>query len=362
MRNSLGDNVILTIFGESHGPLVGGTLDNLPPGLKVDEERIKKALSKRRPNGVNSTARVEKDNFQIVSGVFNGFTTGDPLTILIPNENTHSQDYPLGLVRPGHCDFVMHEVSGGYNDYRGGGHTSGRITAAIVALGEIAKMALENKGVAIASHALCIGGAFDRSFSNLEDDIETLKEKEFPALLDSARDEMQQKIEDAKRQSNSVGGVTETAIVGLPLGLGDPWFASLEGVLSNAMFALGGVKGIEFGDGFAFAALQGDRANDPMVYKGDKATFLSNHNGGVNGGISNGMPVIFRLAVKPISSIGIKQRSINFENKENVELQLKGRHDPCIVHRICPAIDGLASIVIMDEIVKTFGKGYFNNK
>ena len=173
---------------------------------------------------------------------------------------------------------------------------------------------------------------------------------------------MQQKIEEAKRQSNSVGGVTETAILGLPLGLGDPWFASLEGVLSNAMFALGGVKGLEFGDGFAFAVLKGDSANDSIVYRGGKATFLSNHNGGVNGGISNGMPVIFRLAVKPISSIGMKQRSINFDSKENVELQLKGRHDPCIVHRICPAIDGLASIVIMDEIVKAFGKGYFSNK
>ena len=341
MRNSLGNEVTFTLFGESHGPYIGGTLDNLPAGLAIDFSRVDEALARRRPSGVNSTARVEKDAYQFISGLHNGFTTGEPLTIIIPNENVRSQDYPEGLVRPGHSDFVAHEVSNGYNDPRGGGHFSGRLTTVFVALGEVCRMALEQKGIYVGSHALRIGNVSDERFSDYKNEILALKEKRFPVLSNSKGEAMEQEIAAARNEGDSIGGLTETAIIGLPLGVGNPWFASLEGVLANAMFGLGGVKGIEFGEGFNFASMKGSEANDEFAYVGGKATLLSNHNGGINGGISNGMPVIFSLAIKPVSSISKKQRSINLVSKENVELELKGRHDPCIVHRICRLSMGL---------------------
>ena len=359
MRNSLGEQVIFTLFGESHGPYIGGTLDNLPAGLVVDEERIKRALARRRPDGKSSTARVERDAFQIISGVYKGRTTGEPLTLIIQNENVHSGDYPEGLVRPGHADYVAHELSGGYNDPRGGGHFSGRLTAAIVALGEICRMALETKGVAVMTHIYRIGDIYDQTIDNLEENGKTLQNSNFPVLSKEKGEAMLALIEAAKAERDSIGGVTETIISGLPLGLGNPWFGSLEGVLSNAMFGLGGVKGIEFGEGFNFASMKGSEANDGYQYKDGEVVLLSNHNGGINGGISNGEPVVFRLAIKPISSIAKAQPSINTASHENVILELKGRHDPCIVHRICSAVDGLTSIVLLDEFMKAFGKIYF---
>ena len=362
MRNSLGDNIVLTLFGESHGPYVGGVIDNLPAGIEIDEEAIDRALAKRRPSGAISTARVEKDPWQIVSGVYQNRTTGEPLTILIPNSNTHSQDYPSGLVRPGHCDYVAHEVSQGFNDPRGGGHFSGRLTAPIVALGEICKASLASKGIRVGTHAYRIGDVFDKRFEEPQKEIDALLAKDFPVLDEDKEEAMKKAILEAKAEGDSIGGITETAIIGLPLGVGNPWFASLEGVLAKAMFALGGVKGIEFGEGFRFAEMKGSEANDAWRYEEGMAKTKTNHNGGINGGISNGMPVTFSLAIKPVSSIAKKQESINFETKENVEFELAGRHDPCIVHRICPVVDALVAIVLLDELSKVFGKNYFSTK
>ena len=358
MKNSLGQNVTFTLFGESHGPYIGGVLDGLPAGIPIDESRIKAALARRRPKGDISTPRVEEDPFQIISGTYNGFSTGEPLTLLIPNSNTHSSHYPEGLVRPGHCDFVSHEVSDGFNDPRGGGHFSGRLTAVIVALGAICLGALETKGIHIASHAYRIGNVFDHKFKDVAQEISLLKQKDFPVIA-NVEEDMKKEILVTREECDSIGGITETAIIGLPLGVGDPWFASLEGVIANAMFGLGGVKGIEFGSGFDFASMKGSEANDAFVYEEGKARTLTNHNGGINGGISNGMPVLFSLAIKPVSSIAKKQKTINYATKENVELELEGRHDPCIVHRICPVIDALTGIVLMDELVRAFGKSFF---
>lgn len=357
MSNTLGNSLKLTLFGESHGPYVGVVLDGLTPGIKIDEDLIREALNKRRPKSNLDTKRKEVDDFKIISGVFNSYSTGEPICLIIPNEDVKSSDYNGDIPRPSHSDYAAYVASNGYFDYRGGGHFSGRLTAPIVAIGAILIKALEDKGIKIGTHILKLGKVNDSSFSNFEKEMELLKNKDL-ALIDNLDQEVEEEILKAKNDLDSIGGILQTAVINLPAGLGSPWFNSLEGKISNAMFSIGGVKGIEFGKGFEFASGYGSTLNDQFVYEDNKVKTLTNNNGGINGGLSNGMPVIFNLAVKPTPSIAKKQQSINLKTKENVDLEIKGRHDPAIIKRLPIVINSILAIVLADELLTKYGKDY----
>ena len=257
MKNSFGSSVCVTLFGESHGSAVGAVVDGLAPGLPVKNENIERLLARRRPSGLTDTARRESDRFEILSGVFGGRTTGTPLCIVIPNENTRSGDYQYGAARPSHADYSAFCKYHGFEDYRGGGHFSGRVTAALVAVGGILLPALESLGITVGTHILSCGGVNDRDFDDIGADIALLGGKTFPVLDDERGKEMAERILKAREALDSVGGVTQTAVCGVPGGVGEPWFDSVEGLLSHALFSLGGVKGIEFGLGFGFADRRG---------------------------------------------------------------------------------------------------------
>lgn len=364
MKNSFGNSITLTLFGESHGDYIGAVLDGLAPGIKIDDDYIKAKLSLRRPSGKISTARVEEDEYQIVSGSFNGYTTGTPLCLLIPNKKQQSKDYcdRLDIPRPSHADYAAECKYHGYEDHRGGGHFSGRVTAALVAVGAILQSALEKKDVKIGSHITELHGAFDRTFENIEEDIDLLNTKQFPILTDEAEERMVKEIEKAAALGDSVGGILESAIIGLPSGVGEPWFDSMESMLSHAIFSIPGVKGVEFGLGFAFADTYGSEANDPFNVKDGKISTLTNNNGGINGGITNGMPVIFRTAIKPTPSIFKEQMSVSLSKMENTTLKLEGRHDPAIIHRARAVVDAVAAIIIADMLTVRYGTDYLSEK
>ena len=350
MNNTFGRNITLTLFGESHGPEIGCVLDGLTPGLHVNEEYIAAQLALRRPVGRISTARVEKDPFRIVSGVYQGRTTGTPLCILIPNTEARSEDYVnlKTTPRPGHGDYTGYVKYRGFADPRGGGHFSGRLTAPLVAAGAIAIGALRSRGITIGTHIARLAGIADRPFDRLGEDVARLGSLPFAVLDEAAGEKMRSAIETAAKDGDSVGGVLETAVLGLPAGLGEPWFDTVEGLLSHALFSIPAVKAVEFGDGFALAEGRGSETNDPFRMENGRVTTSSNHNGGVNGGITNGMPLIFRTAVKPTPSIGLPQRTVDLSTGENVELTLTGRHDPCIVHRARVVQDSLTALVLLD--------------
>ena len=359
MRNILGDNLTITLFGESHGEVVGAVLDGVAPGILVDHDFIKAQLTKRRPTKKIETARVEADEYKIVSGVFNGYTTGAPLTIIIPNTNTNSKDYEKNknLARPSHADYVAHVKYDGYNDYRGGGHFSGRITAAIVAAGAIIQKALMDKGIFIGTHILKCGNVVDSCFNDCLEEVKILQNKNFPVIND-VESLMREEIENYAINHNSIGGILQTAVVGMPVGVGEEWFSSVEGKIANACFSIGGIKGIEFGKGFGFAELSGKDANDSFYFENETVKTSTNHNGGINGGLTNGMPIIFNCAVKPTPSIGLPQKTIDFEKMENVEIQINGRHDPAIIRRMAVVVDTLTAIVIADLLTIRFGRDY----
>ena len=355
MKNTYGTSVCVTLFGESHGRMIGAVLDGLAPGIPVDEDLIARQLEKRRPSGRISTARREQDPFEIVSGVFEGKTTGTPLTILIPNEDTRSGDYRRGALRPGHADFTAHVKYHGFEDYRGGGHFSGRITAALVAAGAVAISALQEKGIRIGTHILRCAGIRDADFTDPEGQIDLLNGMNF-AVLDAAKgEEMRRAVEKAAEAGDSVGGVLETMVTGLPAGVGEPWFDTLESQLAHALFSIPAVKGVEFGDGFALADMRGSEANDAFALREGRIVTRTNHNGGINGGISNGMPVCFRCAVKPTPSIALSQESVDAEGTREEILTLQGRHDPAIVHRARVVADSVTALVLCDALSARFG-------
>lgn len=360
MSNSIGKSVILTLSGESHGEMICAILDGLAAGIPVDEGFIAAQLSKRRPSGITDTARVEPDDFRIVSGVFNGMTTGAPITILIPNTNVRSTDYDniRFLPRPSHADYVAHVRYGGFEDYRGGGHFSGRITAGIVAAGALAIKALERKGIGLATHILQCGGVADSYFTDFPTQLESLNSKVFPVIDDEAGKKMIEKIDEARRCGDSIGGKIQTAINGLDAGIGEPWFDSLEGCIAKAMFAIGGIKGVEFGLGFGFAEGTGSSLNDPWIVNGDRIATSSNNNGGINGGMSNGMPVVFNCAVKPTPSISREQDTVDLQSGQPARLCINGRHDPAIIRRICIVASSLTAIVLCDMLAIRYGKDY----
>ena len=361
MKNSFGTHLILTLFGESHGPAVGAVLDGLAPGLPVEEEFIAAQLALRRPAGALGTARREPDRFSILSGVFQGRTTGTPLCITIPNEDIRPADYDAvrTLPRPGHADYTAHLKYRGYEDWRGGGHFSGRLTAPIVAAGAVVLAALRRQGVVIGTHLSRCAGIPDRPFSEspegLAADLARLNAAPFAVLDDEAAGQMRAAILAAAAEGDSVGGVLETAVTGLPAGLGEPWFDSVEGLLSHALFGIPAVKGVEFGAGFGLADARGSVWNDPFRMENGRVVTASNHNGGVNGGITNGMPVVFRCLVKPTPSIALPQETVDLVRGEDATLTLGGRHDPAILHRARVVVDSIAALVFCDLLCGRFG-------
>lgn len=360
MKNTFGTSVSVTLFGESHGAYIGAVLDGIAPGVAVDRDFISDQLSRRRPAGKISTARVEADRFEIVSGVFEGKTTGTPITIIIPNENTKSGDYTRGLPRPGHADYTGYIKYHGFEDYRGGGHFSGRITAALVAAGAITISALAGRGIRIGTHIARCAGVADRGYNDIAAEIEMLAKRDFAVLDEDAGALMRERIEAAAADGDSVGGVLETAIVGVPAGVGEPWFDTLEGVLSHALFSIPAVKGVEFGLGFASADMKGSEVNDAIAIKNGRIVTETNNNGGINGGISNGMPIIFRCAVKPTPSIFKPQKTVDIKTNEDTVLELCGRHDPAIVHRARVVVDSVAAIALCDMLAQRYGTDWLS--
>lgn len=336
-----------TIFGESHGPAIGVTLEGVPAGLKLDLDFMQKELS-RRATGRNalSTARKEADQVQVLSGLFEGKTTGTPLTLLIANGDQHSSDYEAirYTPRPSHGDYAGFIQSHGHLDYRGGGHFSGRLTAPLVAAGAVAKQILAGQGIWVGAHISSIYGISDAILEDAED-LRAVAEKDFPVLDDEKGGEMKAAILEAKREGDSVGGSIECAVTGLPAGLGAPDFGhNAEGIFAQHLFAVPAVKGVDFGAGVALSMMRGSEANDPFVVRDGKVVTKTNHAGGINGGITNGMPVVFEVTMRPTPSIALPQESVDLRTGEEVEIEIKGRHDPCIVHRAVPVIEAAAAL------------------
>lgn len=357
MKNTFGTSVAVTLFGESHGEYIGAILDGLAPGIAIDHEAICHMLTLRRPAGRISTPRKEKDLYRIVSGVLNGKTTGTPITILIPNENVKSGDYAQmqTVARPSHADFAADCKYHGFQDARGGGHFSGRITAALVAAGAICKGTLERKGIRIGTHVKRCAGIADRDFADLSSDIQTLHTKAFAVLEEAAGEKMQAAILAAAAEGDSVGGILETAVTGVPAGVGEPWFDTMEGMLAHMLFSIPAVKGVEFGAGFSIADMRGSEANDSLRMDHGKVRSVTNHSGGINGGITNGMPMLFRTVIKPTPTIFKPQKTIDFRSLTDAVLEPKGRHDPAIVHRARIVQDAVAAIVLCDALSMRFG-------
>lgn len=368
MKNTLGENFCVTIFGESHGPYIGVVLDGIAPGIDVNKDFINHQLDLRRPSGKISTKRVETDEFILASGVFNDKTTGTPLTILIPNSVQHSKDYEktATLARPGHADYTANVKYHGFQDFRGGGHFSGRITAALVAAGGIIIPELEKKGIKIGTHIKSLGGIKDRNFEDYQKDIDFLGGTNFPALDADKSEQMKTLAEKIAAEGDSVGGVLESVILGMPAGVGEPWFGTLESELSYALFSIPAIKGVQFGDGFDMVDSFGSEFNDSLQIIQDngksKVITKTNHNGGINGGISNGMPILFRCAVKPTPSIYKTQDTIDMSKNENAKLNIQGRHDPAIIHRARIVVDSVAAFVIYDALAGRFGTDFFGEK
>ncbi len=332
MKNTFGNSITVTLFGESHGKAIGAVIDGMPSGIAVDDEYIASQLTRRRPKDALSTPRQEKDEYSILSGVFEGKTTGTPICITIPNADTHSDDYGemQYKMRPSHADYTANCRYNGFQDYRGGGHFSGRITAALVAAAALIIPALNNKGISINTGVLSIAG-------------ETQEEK------------WKEKILAAKSDGDSVGGVLQTVVTGVPVGVGEPWFDTVEGMLSHAIFSVPAVKGIEFGLGFDYADKTGSEANDQMYADGDCVRCYTNNNGGVIGGITNGMPIVFNTVIKPTPTICKEQKTVDINTMQDTLISARGRHDPCIVHRAEVVIESVTALVIADMLISKFG-------
>ena len=344
-----------SIFGESHGSAIGVVLEQVPPGLVLDREAISKEMARRAPGkSPLSTARKEADIPEILSGVFEGKTTGTPLCAIIPNSDHHSKDYAKTrfLARPSHGDYTGFVRYQGCNDYRGGGHFSGRLTAPLVFAGAVAKQLLAQRGITVGAHISQVGTVKDTSFAATELTptlFQTLSEKAFPTVDDQAGAAMQAEILQAREELDSIGGAIQCAVLGLPVGVGSPDLGcNVEGVLAQHLSAVPAVKGLSFGAGFDFAAMRGSQANDPFYMENGQVKTRTNHSGGVNGGISNGMPILFQVAIRPTPSIGREQDTINFSTMEDAKLTIQGRHDPCIVHRAVPVIEAAAALAICE--------------
>ncbi|OOM11827.1 chorismate synthase [Clostridium saccharobutylicum] len=357
MSGMWGNKLKVSIFGESHGVGIGITIDGLPSGVEINMEDVMKEMARRAPGKSKlSTARKEGDIPEILSGFFQGRTTGTPLCAVIRNSDMHSKDYGKlkDLMRPGHADYPGFIRYNGFNDYRGGGHFSGRITAPLVFAGSICKQVLETKGISIGAHVKSIGKIEDKGFNevNLNKELlEKLKVKELPLLAPEKEDEMRSTILEAKKDQDSVGGTIECTVLGISAGVGNPFFDSVESTLAHLMFSVPAVKGIEFGKGFLMSELRGSECNDEYYYDGDEIKTYTNNNGGITGGITNGMPILFKVGIKPTPSISKEQRTVDICEKKDAELVIEGRHDPCIVQRAVPVIEAVTAIGILDLVI-----------
>lgn len=356
--STIGQAIPVSIFGESHGKMIGLTIHQIPGGIPIDLEQISYALWKRRPKSKISTPRQEKDEFEIVTGMKDGVTTGAPITILIENKDTRSRDYQPEILRPSHADYSANVKYEGFNDYRGSGHFSGRLTATIVILGSIAEQILFYKGIEVFSHIKSVKEIKDSSM--LESELSTklrskLKKEDFPVIDEEQAEKMKNVILNASSLHDSVGGEIETAITGVSAGYGEPFFDSVESVLAHLMFAIPAVKGVSFGSGFDITKLFGSEANDSFAIVDDRVVTTTNHSGGIQGGITNSMPIVFQVAIKPTPSIGVEQETINIETMEQVLHSIKGRHDPAIVHRAVHVVNAMAAYGLLELIIRREG-------
>lgn len=362
MSSTWGNKLKLSLFGESHGEAIGVVIDNLPPGIEIDMDYINSQMARRAPGKSKlATSRTESDSVKILSGVFNNITTGAPLCAVIYNEDKKSIDYSdlRDAMRPGHSDYPAFIKYKGFNDYRGGGHFSGRITAPLLFAGAVAMSILEKyKEIYVASHISSIYNIEDDRFSAADcaDSLNCLRNKKFPVLSEKKGERMQAEILRAKEAGNSVGGTVETIITNIPAGYGEPFFDSVESRLSHMIFSIPAVKGIEFGAGFEIAKMYGSSSNDEYFLKDEKVSAKTNNNGGILGGITNGMPIVFRTVIKPTPSISLLQDTIDIASMNNTTIQVKGRHDPCIVPRALPVIEGASALVILDLIMERDGE------
>jgi len=356
LSSSIGKNWRISLFGESHGPAVGVVIDGLPAGIKLEQELILADMARRRAGEKEgSTKRVEEDVPRILSGLYKSRTTGSPLAAIIKNGDPHSGDYDSlkNKPRPSHADYTAMLKYGGRQDLRGGGHFSGRLTAPLVFAGAVARAYLRGRGVECGSHLYQIGGVKDTPFDPLRVDaalLRSLYQMAFPALDEEKGRLMRQEIQDAAQAEDSVGGVVECAVAGLPAGVGDPIFEALECKIAGVLFGVPAVKGVEFGAGFGFAALRGSQANDSMHMEGGRVALDSNNNGGILGGISSGAPLILRAVFKPTASIGKAQRTVDLAEKADAEIRIQGRHDSCIAVRGLAAAEAAVLLALADAL------------
>ncbi|MGN0771108.1 MAG: chorismate synthase [Christensenellales bacterium] len=352
MSGIWGRNIRISIFGESHGVAIGITLHNLPAGFELDMSEVEREMARRAPGGAFSTTRKEADKVEIVSGIFEGKTTGAPLTGIIYNTNARSKDYQPDVPRPGHSDYGWWVRSQGNYDYRGGGHSSGRITAPLVFAGAVAKQILAKKGVEIGSHILSVKDVDDLAFGTqiTECMLDDLNHSSFPLLDNGVRESMQNTIIAAQRDGDSVGGKIQCAIIGMPAGIGNPFFHSLESELSSMLFSIPAVKAVSFGNAEDMSRSYGSEANDAWCISNGKIATKTNNNGGILGGISTGMPIVFDVTIKPTPSIYKQQDSVSLSQNNECKLQIEGRHDPCILVRALPVVEAAAAIVMLDAL------------
>lgn len=353
MSSSWGTNIQLSLFGESHGAAIGGVIGSLPAGFVIDFEQIAVQMRRRNHRAAYTTNRSEGDEVEVLSGVYNGKTTGSPVGFLIRNGDVRSKDYQdlNRTPRPGHADYPAAVKFGGNNDYRGGGHFSGRITAPLVFAGSIARQILTGKGITVVSHVASVGTVQDEPLGGKcpkQHNLAALTEMDFPLLNEQVKPEMLAQIQAAQSQGDSIGGVVECGIYGLPVGLGEPFFHSVESQLAAMLFSIPAVKGVEFGDGFALAAMKGSQSNDAYEYHQGSVSTQTNHNGGILGGLTNGQPLLFRVAIKATPSIFQDQHTVDLVEQKDTTLVLKGRHDACIVPRGAAVVEAAAALVMLD--------------
>ncbi len=358
MSYSFGKNFKVTLFGQSHSEEIGIIIDGISAGYKINKDLIRKNLDRRRP-GKNkfSTARKEDDDFKIVSGEVDGLTCGTPICAIIENKDQRSRDYDnlKDRPRPSHADYPAYVKFKGFNDMRGGGQFSGRMTAPIVIAGSIAEDLLLKRDIKIYTRIKSIGDEEDVKLELRdinEDKLSNLKNEDFPVFDHEVREKMEGEILKAKEDGDSIGGIVETFILNMPVGIGEPFFDSIESVISHAVFSVPGIKGIEFGSGFAASKMRGSLHNDEYYYENGEVKTKSNNNGGIIGGLSTSMPIIFRTAVKPTSSISKTQSTISLKDKKDVDLKVVGRHDPSIVPRALVAIEMITAIAILDLLME----------
>ena len=355
MSSTYGDNLKLTIFGQSHGAVIGMTLDGIPAGRPVDLNKLQSFLNRRAPGqNAHSTTRKEADEPEFLSGLVDGYTCGAPITAVIHNTNTRSGDYSnlKDCPRPGHADFTAQMKYGGYQDVAGGGHFSGRLTAPLCIAGGLCRQWLEAMGICIGAHIVAIGGVADEPvyLDWVNPDLDAIS-PDFPVLNPEAGEKMREVIAAAKADGDSVGGLIECIVTGLPAGLGEPMFGGMESKIAQIVYGIPAVKGLNFGSGFTGSYLRGSQNNDPFVLVDGKVKTSTNNAGGILGGITNGMPLVFEAAIKPTPSISTVQRSISLSQMKQTELIVKGRHDPCIVPRAVPVLEAAAAIAIYDAVL-----------